>query len=171
MNTLGNIVNRQVADSPAGPSDWNPFINGDLLQECSLIEIRSDLIESRVATIVDLRTGLGDEGGNTGILVVNEVNAITWTGRTSSGNPMMRTIIGLRSELEADALTIRFDLTPKSHLLISGVGARYYEGIVPGLSDAQPDLGEAEYRSVVGGFADWDSAFDVLYSFELGPCG
>ncbi|MFI6433256.1 hypothetical protein [Rhodococcus oryzae] len=171
MITLNSIVRRASTGVPGGPPDWNPFRCGDLLQECSLIELTSDAIESRVAMIIDLRTGLGEEGGDTGIMVVEAVTHFAWSGQVAAARPMLRTIVGFHTRIEPDAVALRFDLTPESHLTITGGSARYFEGLVPGLGAAQPDLGAGEYRSVEGGFADWSSECDVLYSFDPGVRG
>ena len=163
MATLENYFHETELGYLGGGLDWSPFRHDDVLQECMVVDVRCNVIDSIVGIIVDRRTGLDEIGGDTGLMVLEGVSRLDWTGSATVGRPYSRSIMSHRMTVDGDRLAVRFHVQ-KAVLDVDFRRGYYYEGDVIDLDQAQPDLTEWRSPYPKNGFQEWGSEFRIVGS-------
>lgn len=166
------IVNL-LAQAPDGWGPWaepemNPLVENDALQEAQVLDLRFEPLTGTLGVIFELRQALQLREGSTGVLVLRGVQALAWDGH-------VRDVRFAAWSVGSSVPSVRDDLFglslvmwphPGARLDLASVGAEFYVGSVPGLSEAPPDYGDpATTRSEI---ASWDSEYEIVSAALFG---
>ncbi|WP_141691726.1 hypothetical protein [Nocardia brasiliensis] len=141
---------------------WNPLTTEDLLLEACVIDVRYMSHISSVGLLLDLRTALQIDEGNTGLLVVEQDLDLKISTEKMHG-PMVRTIVGSVPRVNSSAgYGIEIACMPSSLISISGGQAYFHVGNVDGIGEVPPTLeGKVLPRT---GFQSWESSIRLVYT-------
>lgn len=134
---------------------------GVLLQEAQLIDLRMDALTRRAGLIFDLRVALEIRDANTGVLVVDDVERLSWAGEGPTEPLIAWSVDGAALERGLGSITISLGLwpAPGGELTIVGTSGVFVAGNVPHLADVPPDYTETDRPGLEGLIADWESEF------------
>ncbi|WP_148222487.1 hypothetical protein [Rhodococcus opacus] len=164
MATVESIVRSDLHQSPIGKTDWDPLLIDDLLQECALLDVRHFASSSVVGLLLDLRTALQLDVGNTALLVIGGVSGYSWVSDALEADTMMRTVVGSKPTPSATDYKIELACSPQSTFEAKGKWASFFEGNVRSIGESQPDLTSDDPATLVSGFPNWQSELEVVYS-------
>ncbi|MBV6760811.1 hypothetical protein [Rhodococcus opacus] len=164
MSTIESIVRSALHQSPIGATDWDPLRIEDSLQECALLDVRHFASSSAVALLLDLRTALHLDVGNTALVVIGGVSSYSWVSDTVEADIMMRTVVGSYPTLTDSEYKLEVACSPRSVFLATGKWASFFEGNVTDIGESQPDLASDDPATLASGFPNWRSELEVAYS-------
>ncbi|MEN0133862.1 MAG: hypothetical protein AAGC80_01870 [Rhodococcus sp. (in: high G+C Gram-positive bacteria)] len=164
MATVESIVRSAHNGSPIGSTNWDPLRIDDLLQECALLDVRHFASSSVVGLLLDLRTALQLDVGNTALVVVGGISSYSWASDTTDADTMMRTVVGSHPTLSDTEYELEVTCSPRSTLRLKGKWASFFEGNVRSIGESQPDLTSDDAATLVSGFPNWQSEMEVAYS-------
>ncbi|MCJ0906511.1 hypothetical protein [Rhodococcus sp. ARC_M6] len=177
MATIDEIMKNPIHHVKFRADLFDPLSVSNLLQECSVLDVKISTLTSRVGVIFDLRTSIFLGDGNTALLIVGETRSIEWIEEESSVNRTGRVEVdgrNQRSHLHTsmgstprrgnDRFDIEIPCNPRSVLKISGGWAVFIEGNVDSIGESQPDLGLDTDEFIEAGFPQWSSVLNPTYA-------
>lgn len=138
-----------------------PLEEDHALQEAQLIDVRFDAVTRRAALLFDLRVALQLREADTGVLVIREVEGLSWSAPRqlgdliawSVGSSVARSLGGLFE------LSLSMWPHPGSDVVVRGAGAFFVSGDAVGIGQIPPDYTINDRESVRGRIPGWDSEF------------
>lgn len=164
MATVESIVHSALHQSPIGTTDWDPLRIEDMMQECALLDVRHFASSSALGLLLDLRTALQLDVGNTALVVIGGISSYSWVSDTAEADTMMRTVVGSYPTLTDTEYKLEVTCSPRSAFHATGKWASFYEGNVRSIGESQPDLTSDDPASLASGFPNWQSELEVAYS-------
>lgn len=142
----------------------DPLVEDDMLMETQLLDAHVSHVGSVAALLIEFRTGLQFDDGNTALLVVRGMREYLWHSSSVAQSLLAWTILG--SEPRVSQNTFRLDLSfyPDATLRLEGSSAEFYVLEVPGISDAPPDYTNQDFPGVSDSLPRWSSLCSVLQS-------
>lgn len=163
MATVESIVHSALHQSPIGSTDWDPLRIEDLLQECALLDVRHFTSSSIIGILLDLRTALQLDIGNTALVVIGGVSDYSWVSDTVEADTMMRTVVGSYPTMSATEYKLELACSPRSAFQVKGKWASFFEGTVRSIGESQPDLTSVDPTTLASGFPNWQSELAIAY--------
>ncbi|MBL1079598.1 hypothetical protein JK358_34860 [Nocardia sp. 2] len=143
---------------------WNPLLVEDLLLEACVLDFRYVPQTSSVGVLLDLRTALQIDEGNTGLLIVENTLKMAISIDKPHG-AMVSTIVGSVPDTDTPATYgIEIACMPAAVITIAGQRALFHVGNVDGIGDAQPMLEGEEFPTE--GFQRWESDIALVYTTD-----
>lgn len=177
MATIDEIVKDPISCVDFTGGLFDPLSISNLLQECSVLDIKISTLAGTVGVIFDLRTSIFLGDGNAALLIVGEMRSVEWlevepsvnrTGRVEVDGRNQRshlhTSMGSTPRTGNDRFDIEIPCNPRSVLKISGGWAVFIEGNVDSIGESQPDLGLDTDEFIEAGFPQWSSVLNPTYA-------
>lgn len=177
MTTIDKFMSDPTSHLSFDQVEFDPLVVSNLLQECSILDIKISTLTSRVGVLLDLRTSIALGDGNTALLVVGGVTSVDWSVDRSSerGRSVperggllhqrhLFTAVGSVPDVNSGGFRLDLPLHPKSRLKIGGEWAFFVEGDVDAIGQSQPNLGDASESEIESGFQEFASIMKPIYA-------
>ncbi|QIS06237.1 hypothetical protein F5X71_31550 [Nocardia brasiliensis] len=143
---------------------WNPLVTEDLLLEACVLDIRYMPHIASVGLLLDLRTALQIDEGNTGLLVIEQALDLKILTERPHGLKVS-TIVGSVPHVSFPmGYSIEIACMPSSLISVSGERAYFHVGDVDGIGEAQPVIEGGVLPPV--GFQSWESCIKLVYTTD-----
>lgn len=140
----------------------DPLRAANILQESTLVGLRHDFIRARISLLVDCKGAIGIDGGNTAVIVLENVDSAQWRQDTERANTRQDfAIVGWTASQVDGALGLRVELTPSAKLFVTARVISVYIGDVPGADSPAPDYGSSHEPTLRKSIVNWNSEFSV----------
>ncbi|OYD71379.1 hypothetical protein [Rhodococcus sp. OK302] len=177
MATIDDLMKDPTSYVEFAAESFDPLSVSDLLQECSVLDVKISTLTSRVGVILDLRTSISLGDGNAALLIVGETRSVEWMEEVSSVNRTGRfgddgfrqrkhlhTSVGSTPRRGKDRFDIEIPCNPRSVLKLSGDWAVFIEGNIDSIGESQPDLGLDTDELIETRFPQWSSVLKPIYA-------
>lgn len=177
MATIDEMMKNPIRHVKFRADLFDPLSVSNLLQECSVLDVRISILTSRVGVILDLRTSISLGDGNAALLIVGETRSVEWMEEVSSVNrngrfgdgglqqrKRLHTSMGSTPRRGNDRFDIEIPCNPRSVLKLSGDWAVFIEGKIDSIGESQPDLGLDADELIETGFPQWSSVLKPIYA-------
>lgn len=160
---IEDLLNSPERRSLAAMPEADALVEPDALLEAALLDIKMDATTSSVWLLFDCRGAIQLEMGNTAVVVIRGVTGFQWRTEPRAQRTW-RAIMGWQPATSEDGFSCTADLTSGSSLQVSGSGAEFYVGDIPGGDDPPPDFTSATDAEIRAGLASWASEFEVVHA-------
>lgn len=149
----------------------NPLTEKNALFEADLLDIRLNILESRVGLLFDLRTALNLRSENTGLLIGRGIHHLEWINdderiRKRSSHMTMTSI----PKVQNNRVEMLIQVFLNAELRVQTNRVEFYTGRVPDIGDEQqPDFGMDDDATIRARMQTWESEFHPRTATFLDP--
>lgn len=156
---------RKIDKSP----EMDPLCGEDALLESCLLGLSIDAHAGVAGVLFDLRTGFGLEEGNTGVLVMGGVRAVSWSGTPLEYN--FKAWWNTRSipKFTEGVFEILMGHGMDGEISIVAERAAFFAGNVPSIGEITQYEDDCDRASIANREARWDSPFEPLSATFIDP--
>lgn len=153
-----------ISPRPEGLSapDVDPLNESDALLEAQVLGILFDVKRATLGVLFELRTSMMMTEANTGVLVAQGVQALSWQGEPRDTKLTAWSV--LTSEVAGTSgLSLELQFHPNAHIRLTTASLQYVNCNVASIGDVPPDYSE-DFESTHPLLADWDSEIHIISS-------
>ena len=162
MTTLVEILESEILLTGCDVDFYNPLLSEGGFAECSIVGLRFDVVRNRVGAILDLKNSLQlDPNSNTGVIVFDNVENLSWNGARTDLPFIARVVVGSTPSVSEGRYELIMSCSGAARLVLQGSGAVFFRGTAPGMDAAPPDFGSASVTEVVEGIQSWDTSIEI----------
>lgn len=166
MTTLNQLAMAEIGSVAADSFDRNPLTTPQALWESQILDVRIDCLRSRLAIMIENRTGDLHADGNTVLIVGSGVTRFTWESEKQDPGPQAWNIFKSETSRVGSAHTLRLGTWPNADLIASGSAWALYIGDVADI-DEIPSYVDASEDELEAMLPQWDSEFTLRKSALL----
>lgn len=147
----------------------DPLTEQGALQDAQLVEVMFDAPTRKLGWLFDLRTAFQLRMANTGLLICEYVEEMTWSGKRQ---PLPRVAWPVDDSIPASSdgrLKIRILFYEEGQAEVIAHGASFYTGEIQDLPETPPDYVTDSNDSIVAGTPSMNSSFDPVQRTLLEP--
>lgn len=162
MTSINDLVHARPDPEFLCQVDVDPLRDADALQEAQLLDSRVCHLTSTVALLIELRTSLQFEMGNSALLVVRGLRSFDWKSPGKQLPLTALTVVSSVCDRLGDYLRVRLEFFPEAHITVVGDKAVFYVLEAEGIGDVPPDYSSADLKKVHGSLPCWSSTCSLL---------
>lgn len=142
----------------------DPLREVDALQEAQLLDFRLSPLTAVAALLIELRTSLQIDEGNSALMVIRGVRSFTWNSLRAPTPLSALSVMSSVPMLGNDSIRISLGLIPAADLLIQGQSAEFHVLDVEGIGEVPPDYSNGDLAGIRHALPSWSSPCSLLQS-------
>lgn len=164
MTAIENLIGMDQHLLAPEAVEVDPLREMDALQEVQILDARICPLTAVAAFLMELRTSLQFDLGNSALLVVRGVGALSWSCSQVSTPLVALSIVSSVPEFSAESFRIGVGFFPEADLIVHGVSAEFHVLDVEGIGEVPPDYSDGDLAGIRHGLPSWSSACRLLQS-------
>ena len=158
------LDSRRIEDLPQPAVD--PLTESQALLEAQVLEILFDVKRATLGVLFELRTSMMMTESNTGVLVAQGVQTLTFRGEPRDTKLTAWSVLTSEA-VGASGASLELQFHPDAHIGLSASSLRYVNCDVASIGDIPPDYSDG-FESPHRLLADWESEIHPISSSSTG---
>jgi hypothetical protein len=142
----------------------DPLRDVDALREAQLLDSRVYPLTATAALLIELRTSLQFDAGNSALLVVRGLRSFRWNSSAVPLPLMALSVMSSMPECSGDSFRTSIGFFPEAELIVLGDAADFYVLEVEGIGEVPPDYSDGSLTNVQNALPSWSSECSLLQS-------